>query len=56
MVAPVAGERAVAEIGQFEVTEPDPARAGMVEPAEDVQKRRLAGARGPEQHGQFTGE
>jgi hypothetical protein len=50
MVAPIAGELPVGHRGQLAVAEPCPPRAGPVEPAEDVEKRRLAAARGPEQH------
>jgi hypothetical protein len=45
VVAPVARQRPVAEVGQLQAAKPHAPRAGMVEPAENVQKGRLARAR-----------
>jgi hypothetical protein len=50
MVAPEAGQRPVGGAGELGVAKEDPPLGRLVERPEDVEERRLARARGPEQH------
>jgi hypothetical protein len=54
VLAPVGGERGLAGAVQALLAEVQRALARHVQPAQDVQQRRLAAARGAEQHDEFT--
>jgi hypothetical protein len=55
VAAPEAGEHAVGGAAELEVAKAERAAGGHVQPTQDVEKRRLAGARGPEQHHELAG-
>ena len=55
VLPPVARERGLVGVRQIVVLECDRARARRIEPAQDVEQRRLAAARGPEQDDELAG-
>jgi hypothetical protein len=53
VITPVGREVTVVELGEVEILKADHAGGGMVEPSEDVEERRLARTRWPQEHDKF---